>query len=138
MLFQRTVSKMFGEAKPAEEAYSHLRVVRSQEELQKVAVVSEPVVEEPVVLSDAEIARNWIMNTLKVHEATFKSQKCLFGTIGFDVPVKECNPEEIKKIMAANHIELLSETPNRVSRTNELKSVYLLYDTPVEGIVYLF
>ncbi len=138
MLFQRTISKLFKEETSAEEKYTHLRVVHPQAELQKVEVASEPVAEEPVALSEAEIARNWIMHTLKVNEATFKSQKCLFGTIGFDVPVKECNPEEIKKIMAANHIKLLSETPNRVSRTNELKSVYLLYDTPAEGIVYLF
>lgn len=138
MLFQRTISKLFKEEKSAEEKYAHLRVVRPQEELQKVEVNTEPQQEEPVVLSDAEIARNWIMNTLKTREATFKSEKCLFGTISFSVPVSECNPELVKEIMVANHIRLLKERSWYNLRTRELQEVRFTFETPVDGIVYMF
>ena len=138
MLFQRTISKLFKEEKSAEEKYAHLRVVRPQEELQKVEVNTEPQREEPVVLSDAEIARNWIMNTLKTREATFKSEKCLFGTISFSVPVSECNPELVKEIMVANHIRLLKERSWYNLRTRELQEVRFTFETPVDGIVYMF
>lgn len=138
MLFQRTISKLFKEEKSAEEKYAHLRVVRPQEELQKVEVNTEPQREEPVVLSDAEIARNWIMNTLKTREATFKSEKCLFGTISFSVPVSECNPELVKEIMLANHIRLLKERSWYNLRTRELQEVRFTFETPVDGIVYMF
>ena len=138
MFFQRTISKLFKEEKHAEEKYSHLRVVRTQEELQKVEVARAEPQEEPVVLSDAEIARNWIMNTLKTREATFKSEKCLFGTSRFRVPVQECNPQLVKEIMAANHIQLLGEKPQYNLRTRELQEVYFTFDTPAEGIIYMF
>ena len=138
MLFQRTISKLFKEEKSAEEKYAHLRVVRPQEELQKVEVNTEPQREEPVVLSDAEIARNWIMNTLKTREATFKSEKCLFGTISFSVPVSECNPELVKEIMLANHIRLLKERSWYNLRTRELQEVRFTFETPVDGIIYMF
>lgn len=138
MLFQRTISKLFKEEKSAEEKYAHLRVVRPQEELQKVEVRREETQEEPVVLSDAEIARNWIMNTLKTREASFKSEKCLFGTISFSVPVNECNPELVKEIMAANHIQLLRERAWYNLRTKELQEVRFTFDTPVDGIIYMF
>ena len=138
MLFQRTISKLFKEEKSAEEKYAHLRVVRPQEELQKVEVNTEPQREESVVLSDAEIARNWIMNTLKTREATFKSEKCLFGTISFSVPVSECNPELVKEIMLANHIRLLKERSWYNLRTRELQEVRFTFETPVDGIVYMF
>lgn len=138
MLFRRTISKMFAEEKPVEEKYAHLRVVRPQEELQKVEVADEQTQETPVVLSDTEIARNWIMSTLKTREATFKSEKCLFGTISFSVPVKECNPELVKEIMLTNHIPLLGERPQYNLRTRELQEVRFTFDTPVDGIIYLF
>ena len=137
MLFQRTISKLFKEEKSAEEKYAHLRVVRPQEELQKVEVRREETQEEPVVLSDAEIARNWIMNTLKTREASFKSEKCLFGTISFSVPVQECKPELVEEIMAANHIQLLKKTPWYNLRTKELQEVRFTFDTPVDGIIYM-
>lgn len=138
MLFQRTISKMFKEEKRADEKYAYLRVVRPQEELQKVEANTEQQREEPVVLSDAEIARNWIMNTLKTREASFKSEKCLFGTISFSVPVHECKPELVEEIMAANHIRLLKKTPWYNLRTRELQEVRFTFDTPADGIIYMF
>ena len=139
MLFQRTISKLFKDEKSAEEKYAHLRVVRPQEELQEVEVIREETAQhEPVVLSDAEIARNWIMNTLKTREASFKSENCLFGTISFSVPVQECKPELVEEIMAANHIRLLKKTPWYNLRTRELREVHFTFDTPADGIIYMF
>ena len=138
MFFQRTISKLFKEEKPAEEKYAHLRVVRPQEELQKAEATREEAQEEPVVLSDVEIARNWIMNTLKTREASFKSEKCLFGTISFSVPVQECKPELVEEIMVANHIRLLKKTPWYNLRTKELQEVHFTFDTPADGIIYMF
>lgn len=138
MLFQRTISKMFKEEKPAEEKFGHLRVVRTQEDLQKVEATREQSREESVVLSDLEIAHNWIINTLQTHEAAFKSEKCLFGTISFSVPVNECKPELVKEIMVANNIRLLGEKSQYNLRTRELKEVHFTFDTPTEGILFLF
>ena len=138
MLFQRTISKLFKEENPTDEKYGHLQVVRPQEELQKVEANSEQPQEEPVPLTDAEIAHNWIVNLLKTREATFKSEKCLFGTISFSVPVSECNPELVKEIMAANHIRLLREKSWYNLRTKELQEVRFTFETPAEGIIYMF
>lgn len=138
MLFQRTISKQFKDEENAEEKYSHLRVVRPQEELQKVEASSEEQRDEPVVLSDIEIARNWIKNILKTREATLKSEKCLFGTVSFSVPVQECKPELVEEIMVANNIRLLKKTPWYNLRTKELQEVRFTFDTPVDGIIYMF
>ena len=138
MLFQRTISTVFKEENTADERYAHLRVVPLREELQKTEESREEPQDKPAVLSDAEIARNWILNTLKTREASFKSEKCLFGTISFSVPVSECKPELVKEIMAANNIPLLRERPWYNLKTKELREVHFTFDTPAEGIIYMF
>lgn len=138
MSFQSKISKMFKADNSAEETYSHLRVVHPQEELQKVEETPEQEKENTVALSDAEITYNWLKHTFQTQEARLKSEDCLFGTFSITVPVKECNPEHVKEFMKAHNIPLIGEKSWFNLKTKELQEVRLTFDTPTEGIVYMF
>ncbi len=115
----------------AEKRRSNFKVINSEKTVKEVENIK--------IAEDAEeslkAAYEWLINMIKEREASFASQKCIFGTIGFEVPVSECNPDLVEEIMKANGIPLVGKTPIYSHKTEELVSVHLSYGTPVEGII---
>lgn len=116
----------------AEERRSTFRVIRPQRDFYEWQD------EQPIVtLTEKEIAYNWLMNELTTRYAAHMSEKSIFGTVSFNVPVTECDPNLIEEIMAANHIPLIEKKCWYNLSTNELISVRLTYDTPALGIIHM-
>lgn len=115
----------------AENRRSNFKVIGAE---QKVSDI-----EDIQIAEDAEEALKatyaWLINLINEKKACFESQKCIFGTIGFEVPVSECDPKLVEEIMKANGIPLIDRTPTYSHKTEELRSVYLLFSTPNEGII---
>ena len=116
----------------AEEKRSTFRVIRPQRDFYK-----QKNEQSIVALTEKEIAYNWLMNELATRYAAHMSEKSIFGTVSFNVPVAECDPNLIEEIMAMNHIPLVNKKCWYNLTTNELISVNLTYDTPALGIIHM-
>lgn len=115
----------------AEKRRSSFKVINSEKKVGDI--------EDIKIAEDAEDALKttyaWLINLVNEKKACFESQKCIFGTIGFEVPVSECDPKLVEEIMKANGIPLVDRKPTYSHKTEELLSVYLRFSTPNEGII---
>lgn len=128
MRFQRMKTM---EDRIAEEKRRNFRVIRPQRDFYEWED------EQPVVtLTEREIAYNWLMNELITRYASHMSEKSIFGTVSFNVPIDQCNPDLIEEIMDEYHVPLIDKKCWYNLHTNELISVHFTYDTPALGIIH--
>ena len=128
MRFQRTKTY---EDMVAEEKRRNFRIIRPQRDFYRWED------EQPVAaLTEREIAYNWLMNELTTNYASHMSEKSIFGTVSFNVPITACDPDMIEEIMAESHVPLIDKKCWNNLHTNELISVHFTYDTPALGIIH--
>ncbi len=88
-----------------------------------------------IATDDEWRAYYWLKNEFTTKRAHFLSSRNIFGVIGLEVPIYQCDPAIVEQIMAEMGIVLLEKKNWYNVRTGNVISVSLTYDTPEIGII---